>query len=369
MQIVDKELVLGQMDIVEYGLEREKCLRELEQTEAQEIERAWNGLIDLYKQSVEMNEKRAEMLGELYRLSFGRLELQYANISETFRTQISDFDAQKTRIYPIVHYRVLPNELVFDVDAENPNQAKEQLKILIETIESLGANPLAGFSGNRGYHVHLLFAPPGGITESFIANSATIQLRNMLWKWIASQAKSNGLDLRVLDFSIVQSQAHTIRAFYSFNPKGKNWKLPIKGTCYTDAIYKITKDMATRLLEHTVPIHRYSTLEEIATGGRKRYWLESILRRPESIKDGRKRILYHLLIPYLVTEKKMKPDDVFKELIDWLERSGADSRKYRSWLISNIKLTARKQIRPMSYSRFIEQYPALERYVWLFYGR
>jgi hypothetical protein len=369
MELVDKELVLGKMDIVEYGIEREKCLRELEQTEAREIERAWNGLLDLFEQSKELNEKRAEMLGELYQLSFGRLELQYANISETFRTQISDFDAQKARIYPIVHYRVLPNELVFDVDADDLDQAKEQLKILLETIEALGANPLVGHSGNRGYHVHLLFAPPNGISESFVTNSATIQLRNMLWKWIAFLAKNNGLDLSILDFSFVRNREHTIRAFYSFNPKGKAWKLPIKGLRYADVIYTITKDLVTRLFECVVPIQRYVSMEKITSRGHQKYWLESVLRHPESIKDGRKRILYHLLIPYLVTYKKMKPDDAMRMLIDWLERTGADSRKYRSWLASNIKLTARKQIKPMSYLRFVEQYPALERYVCLFYKR
>jgi len=367
MQMVDKELVLGKMNIEEYNKKREKCMFELEQTEAQEIENAWNGLLDLFRESKELNEKRVEMLQELYQLSFGRLEVQYANLSETFRTQISDFDARKAQIYPIVHYRVLPNELVFDVDADNPDQAKEQLEILLETIEALGASPLVGHSGNRGYHVHLLFAPPSGISESFVANSATIQLRNMLWKWIASLAKSNGLDLSILDFSFVQSQEHTIRAFYSFNPKGKNWKLPVKGLRYADAIYKITKDLATKLLEHSIPIHRYASIEKMTTGERRRYWLESILRHPESIKDGRKRILYHLLIPYLVTEKRMAPNDAMKMLIDWLERSGADPQKYKSWLTSNIKLTARKQIRPMSYPRFVEQYPALERYVYLFY--
>ena len=363
MELVDRNLVLGRMDIVRYAEEREKCLKELEQTEAQEIERAWNGLLDLYRESEEMNGKRAELLQELYRLSFGHLEVQYANISESFRTQISDFDAQKARIYPIVHYRVLPNELVFDIDAENPDQAKEQLKILIETIESLGASPLVGFSGNRGYHVHLLFAPPGGITESFIANSSTALLRNMLWKWIAFQAKTNGLNFEVLDFSFVQSQEHTIRAFYSFNPKGKNWKLPIKGTRYSDSIYTVTKDMATKLLEHVIPIYRYNTVEKMTSGECKKYWLETILRHPETIKDGRKRILYHLLIPYLVVEKKMKPDDVFKKLSEWLECSGADARRYHSWLKSNIRLTAKKQIRPMSYMHFIEKYPALEQYV------
>jgi len=360
---------LGRMDIVEYAEERERCLRELEQTEAQEIERAWNCLLELFEQSKELNEKRAEMLGELYQLSFGHLEVQYANLSESFRTPISDFDVQKARIYPIVHYRILPNELVFDVDADDPNQAKEQLKILLETIETIGANPLVGHSGNRGYHVHLLFAPPNGISETFVTNSATIQLRNMLWKWIAFLAKNNGLDLSILDFSFVQSQEHTIRAFYSFNPKGKNWKLPVKGSRYADAIYTITKDLATKLLECAVPIQRYVSMEKITSGGHQKYWLESILRHPENIKDGRKRILYHLLIPYLVTTKKMSLDDAMKKLSEWLERTGVDSRKYRSWLASNIKLTARKQIKPMSYSRFVEQYPALERYLCLFYKR
>jgi hypothetical protein len=371
MQIVDKELVLGRMDIVEYAEEREKCLRELEQTEAQEIERAWNGLMELFEQSKELNEKRAEMLGELYQLSFGRLEVQYANLSETFRTQISDFDVQKARIYPIVHYRVLPNELVFDVDADDPDQAKEQLKILIESIEALGANPLVGFSGNRGYHVHLLIAPPGGISESFVANSATTQLRNMLWKWIAFQAKSNGLDLRVLDASIVRSQAHTIRAFYAFNPKGKNWKLPIKGTRYTDAIYIITKDLAAQLFSDLVYVQKFNAVHRIGTEGvreRPRYWLESILRHPERIGDGRKRILYHLLIPYLITEKKMSPDNVLKILTEWLERTGADVRKYQSWLKSNIRLTIKKQIKPMSCPRFVDAYPDLEKYVKNWYG-
>jgi len=366
MELVDKELVLGRIDIVRYAEEREKCLKELEQTEAQEIERAWNGLLDLYRESEEMNGKRVELLQELYRLSFGHLEVQYANITETFRTQISDFDAQKARIYPIVHYRVLPNEIVFDVDADDLETAKEQLKILLETIEALGANPLIGYSGNRGYHVHLLISPPNGLTEAFIANSATIQLRNTLWKWIAFQAKSNGLNLKVLDVSIVQSQSHTIRAFYSFNPKGKNWKIPSKGTRYSDSIYVVTKDLAIRLFDELVSVQKFCVMEKIGsgeTGERRRYWLESILRHPESIKDGRKRILYHLLIPYLVVEKRMKPDDVFKKLSEWLERSGADVRKYHSWLKSNIRLTAKKQIRPMSYMHFIEKYPALEQYV------
>jgi len=363
MQIVDKELVLGRMNIEEYNKEREKCMFELEQSEAQELENAWNGLVDLFRESRDLNEKRVEILGELYQLSFGRLEVQYANISETFRTQISDFDARKARIYPIVHYRVLPNELVFDVDANDLGKAKEQLEILVETIEALGVCPLVGFSGNRGYHIHLLFAPPNGPSESFMTNPATVQLRNLLWKWIASLAKNNGLDLNTLDFSFVQSQQHTIRAFYSFNPKGKNWKLPIKGLYYADAIYKLTKDLATRLLEQSVHLHHYKIVEKMATGERRRYWLDSILRHPESIKDGRKRILYHLLIPYLVTEKRMALNDVMKMLIDWLERSGADPRKYKSWLVSNIKLTAKKQIRPMSYRKFITEYPGLESYV------
>jgi hypothetical protein len=366
MELVDRNLVLGRMDIVRYAEECEKCLRELEETEAREIENAWNGLLDLYRESKELNEKRAELLQELYQLSFGHLEVQYANLSESFRTQISDFDVRKAQIYPIVHYRVLPNELVFDVDADNSDQAKEQLKILLETIEALGASPLVGFSGNRGYHIHLLISPSNGLSETFVTNSATVQLRNTLWKWIAFQAKSNGLDLEVLDASVVQSQSHTIRAFYSFNPKGKNWKVPTKGMRYSDSIYVITKDLAVRLFENIVPIQKFCAMEKIGTrktGERRRYWLESILRHPETIKDGRKRILYHLLIPYLVTEKRMNPDDVFKKLSEWLERSGVDIRKYQSWLKSNIRLTAKKGIKPMAFTHFVEKYPTLEAYV------
>jgi hypothetical protein len=62
MELVDRNLVLGRMDIVRYAEEREKCLRELEETEAREIENAWNGLLDLYRESKELNEKRVELL-------------------------------------------------------------------------------------------------------------------------------------------------------------------------------------------------------------------------------------------------------------------------------------------------------------------
>jgi hypothetical protein len=234
---------------------------------------------------------------------------------------------------------------------------------LLETIEALGANPLVGHSGNRGYHVHLLIAPPNGLSESFVTNSATIQLRNALWKWIVSQARINGLDLKVVDFSFVRSTEHTIRAFYSFNPRGKAWKLPIKGTHYADSIYTLTKDIAVRLLEHMIPVQRISLVEKIANGEERKYWIESVLRHPERVKDGRKRILYHLLIPYLVTSKKMGLDDAMKKLTEWLERTGADARKYQSWLKSNVRLTAKKGIKPMSYQRFVEHYPDLEKYV------
>jgi hypothetical protein len=352
------------MDIVEYGIEREKCLRELEEAELREIENAWNGLTDLYEQSKELNEKRAEMLGELYCLSYGHIEVHYANISETFRTQITGFDAQKARIYPIVHYRILPNELVFDIDADDPDKAKEQLDILLYTIEQLGVTPLVGHSGNRGYHAHLLIAPPNGPNESFITNPTTIQLRNVFWRWLLSHAKVYGLDIKLIDFSIIQSQNHTIRAFYSFNPKGKNWKLPVKGSSYSDAVYVMPKDMALTLLNQMATLSSTRAVDDFAKSEvRKINWIEAVLRHPERVKDGRKRILYHLLIPYLITVKRMKPDDAMKRLIEWLEQTSADFRKYRSWLRSNVKLTAKKQIKPMSYQRFITCYPELAKYI------
>jgi hypothetical protein len=59
----------------------------------------------------------------------------------------------------------------------------------------------------------------------------------------------------------------------------------------------------------------------------------------------------------------MSPDDALKKLAEWLERTGADVRKYQSWLKSNVRLTAKKAIKPMSYPRFVECYPELEKYV------
>jgi hypothetical protein len=187
------------------------------------ISKLWGSLEAFYRMQ-EFNKKRVELLNELY-LVYPDIQLQYADISESFRSALVGYDWGLCFAAPIVHYRILPNEIVFDVDSEDKTKAKEAAKKIIVMLKSFGAEPLAGFSGNRGYHIHVLLAPPKGEIEDFVKAAGIKEFRNCTFDWLLDLAGARGIDTSLIDSGIMHASEHTIRSFYSFNPKGKNGRL------------------------------------------------------------------------------------------------------------------------------------------------
>ena len=349
-----------------------ELIREAQKRKFELIEKFW-GSIDRYMRFKEYVVRRKELLQRLY-LIYPLIELQATNWDESIRTEwfgggghIAD-DFVSDGCAPIIHYKVLPCELVFDFEAKD----KEQLKILISRLKSYGVIPFIASSGNRGFHLHVLFTAKGVPIEKFAEAVDLVEFRNALFEYILDSAKAFGLKEDLVDFGVMRSSAHLIRSVYSFNPKGKQWKLPLFGDFYP--IWEIPKGLILSVKEYISRKRERNQIEELVNeeieeenkiekkprGPSKIKWIEQIIRQPEKVRDGRKRLLLHAIIPYFVTVRGMSEEEAMMRAGEWVEKTGVQISKYRSFIRCQVKLTKRKRILPMGKEKFFSLYPDLE---------
>jgi len=334
------------------------------------IEKFW-GSVDRYARFKEYIARRKEFLQRLYQI-YPYIEFQAANWDESVRTEWFGYghaadDFIGDGCAPIIHYKVLPCELVFDLETKE----KDQLVALVKALRSFGVMPFIATSGNRGFHLHVLFTSEKYPIEQFAEASDLPEFRGMLFEYVIESAKNFGLKGEVVDSGVVKSSAHLIRSVYSYNPKGRQWKKPVYGEFYP--IWKIPKGLFLDVRDYIARKREQKLIEELineelssekkverrSRGPNKVKWIEKILQAPEKVCDGRKRLLLHVIIPYLVTVKGIAEDEVIAQLSAWIERTGAQTSKYRSFIRCQVKLVKRKKLLPMRREKFFGMYPDL----------
>jgi len=343
--------------------------RAAEQEFRRRVKELW-GSFSLFEKMHDYNVRRAQLLNELY-LVYPEMQLQYADIEESFRSRLAGYEWNLCFEAPVVHYRILPNELVFDIDGGNGDgdrtRVKETVRGVALTLKSLGAQQFIGFSGNRGYHIHVLLAPAKGRVEDFVQARGVKELRNCIFEWVLSLLKARSVDISLIDTGVMIASEHTIRSFYSFNAKGRRWKRAVFGESY--GFWKLTREVYERAMEIMREKERKRLLEWILQNeeedkgekgekGKKRdwKWIERVLRDAEKVQDGRKRLLIHAIIPYLVTVKGLGDVETEERCREWLERTGVDYARYRSLVRSEIRAVRRKRLWPMRIEKFRERY-------------
>jgi len=85
-------------------------------------------------------------------------------------------------------------------------------------------------------------------------------------------------------------------------------------------------------------------------------WIERVLSDAERVQDGRKRLLIHAIIPYLITVKGLGDAEAEERCREWLEKTGVEYTKYRSLVRCEIRAVRRKKLRPMKKEKFRERY-------------
>jgi len=187
--------------------------------------------------------KRIELLQWLDSIHPDHLEIQAQDVKGNF-TKLFRFGDNKMYA-PAVYYRILPNELVFDVDGDSVQESFEVTKKLVKLLKTLNCKPAVGFSGNRGFHVHVITTAQGVDPKTFAELVNIKEWRDALFMLI--------LDLLpeiqdYIDIGVVTAKAHTIRAFYSVNLKSGKWKTFVK-PCRGYAIWEVSGNLGKRVMQ------------------------------------------------------------------------------------------------------------------------
>ena len=338
------------------------------ESEIDKLCKFWSG-VDYTKYINEIN-RRIQLLRTLYEI-YPNLELQ-AEALEGWRTKLFNFDEYNHSAElkaPAVHYRVLPNELVFEIDADNLKYARNEAKKITRRLIYLGAKPFVGYSGNRGYHIHLLVAPPDGDVFGFANSLGAKEFTVKLFEVLMGIMESYNIDTGVMEY------VHTIRSFYSLNLKTMRFKKPVFGDRYSvwvlprnlwdRTINQLREDIETQEI-----IKELSAFDEpkirVRSLTRKYKWIEKVLNHPEKIEDGRERLLWLAIVPYLILQGYS--DSRIEEMCQkWIERTGVEWKsKYRCKVRSMIKhcrdyeRETGKKWMPISLEKLIETFGDLE---------
>jgi hypothetical protein len=333
-----------------------------------------------YKKYLDKINLRRKYLNQLY-LIYPYIELQ-AECIDGSRSRLFGFYEDPRLYAPAVHYRILPNEIVFEIDRKDLGELKKVVKMLktlnaepfvgfkvVKMLKTLNAEPFVGFSGNRGFHVHLIVAPPKGDVTEFATHPETKRFTQTLYEVLLKMMKSYGVDVEVIDSGVMMSSNHTIRSFYSVNLKGRKWKTPIYGDGYT--VWQVSKQLGQRVLEEMREREEREKVDQLiarelnggGNGVKKRRiaWIEWVLKHPEKITDGRRILLMYAIIPYLINVLKKDPNEVFDVCMDWVRKTPGNDEKgneseYKALIKHEIKSYVKSGVLPMSRKKFFETF-------------
>ena len=297
------------------------------------------------------------------------------------------------RIAPAIHYRILPNEIVIDLDFKTTDEKiKEKvLMYIISELNILGIKPLVAHSGGKGYHIHFLIGPPNGELHDFIelGYSQLKPFTNTVAEWLIDKISGSVwnlekyCELRSLFYDSCDKQVlkdiHTIRMLYSFNIKdgrivGYKYIVNFSNVECSNQYYvwylprKLYQRFLDRMIfEKNIESDRIKLFENFNTEKRvknvnKIRWIEKILENPEKIHDGRRRLIMYVLVPYLLNLRKIQSEKVKEILEDWVNKTPYGmSSDIKSLIKSELNSYLRHpEILPMAREKFFERNPDLK---------
>ena len=127
---------------------------------------------------------------------------------------------------PHLRREILPNELVIDIDVDNEERMIKRSRMVKATLDVLEIPYLVAYSGNRGFHFHLMINPVQDIPKEhiWIFVKGTNFLKMSILHKICEYAGYSGIDI---GSSGAKGKRHAIQELYSINYKTKCYVLPV----------------------------------------------------------------------------------------------------------------------------------------------
>jgi len=252
---------------------------------------------------------------------------------------------------PGFFYHILPNEIFVDIDTD-PNDRETLKKVVRELFVILDGFKipfLAGWTGHRSVHIHIYFALPGKTAVETVQSPEAQEFQHAFFEWLRQRLPD---DLRrYIDVGVMTASRHVARAFYSLNLKSNTWKIPFEE--YSEVkVWKVPKGIYQDILEERemgeMKEMLLSVLDEddertplepplFGSRGRGKYaWIEKVASA--GISNGRKRFIFHVYAPYLVSVKGLGEDEAVETIMDFVGRCGpGDSKIRESWVRSVVR--------------------------------
>jgi len=200
--------------------------------------KVWKGKGDVYDRAERFFEERRDFITKLSNYAHETwkmdVEFQASGFSEDsfttlFRT--SELGGDFVAYYaPQLYYRLLPNEIVFDIETRE----REIVKGAVRWFHDHLIEPLVATTGGRGFHFHF-FVKPRGYDLSRYTPESIKKFANGVFEYLLDKMPQ---EVRDHVDTGVQLHPHTIRALWSLNIKdGKiGVKRPLIGDKYPNKI-------------------------------------------------------------------------------------------------------------------------------------
>lgn len=135
--------------------------------------------------------------------------------------------------------------------------------------------------------------------------------------------------------------------------------LPLIAGCiaYTLSVSGLPLDVSTLPKQFSDYARRSVVVRRTKSSSKVYDYIEAILSA-SGIPDGRKRIIYYWLAPYLVNIKGLSPDEANSTINDWLARQGG-GKIQPSWVKDEVLIVNRKKIHPWGLKKVEQQDPSL----------
>ncbi len=274
----------------------------------------------------------------------------------------SIFPASTPRAYACFWIDVFPIEL-------DPKRIYPEgywgMRTVVEYLEKeYSAKPRVYFSGNRSFHVYADFL-------TLIVDRPMERLKALTSR-IATESR-----VRFIDYQIY-TERHLIRIPYTINEKSQHLAIGIDPSWDMEKIAKYSikgpEEFPIRRIEYSNEIRKAVKeikLREPETRGSYRAsssgssveWIERLLQHP--IPDGRHRILWHVIAPYLMNVKGLDLDQAFEVARDYfmkcnqLNPLSPSVSQFERTVRYHLKYAQSKQSKPQKLETIRERDPQL----------
>jgi hypothetical protein len=213
------------------------------------------------------------------------------------------------------------DKILLELDAPDLEASYREMQRMYAFLSvNFGAEPRIYFSGRRSFHVYVDFLP-------LVLHAPEEALGDFARRL---QKAVGGLHL---DFQVF-AKRHVSRLPWTVNEKTGSLCLPVSpytslkdvGAPERAAPVRINycdaaRAALARIDQTFASEQRPKTRRKKATGGTAYAWVEGLLRK--AIADGRHRVLWHVLAPYLINVRRLGEHEAEDVLREYFDRCGA----------------------------------------------